>query len=104
ITCRTTAESSTTKTSISLDMNGLRGLGGLPLHQRLRAHVDRRHYASRALGQVIQTFGMAYEEVAVRGEIVQQTANHLGLGLSFEVDQRVAAENQVKNLGLWIGP
>src|SRR5215212_6855650 len=81
IACRTTAESSTTRTCSCL--------GG----------IDGGDDEPRPVGHAAQALGMPDEEIARRMEVGQHPLDHAQARLRREVDQDIPAEDEVEGLG-----
>src|ERR1700676_2164847 len=47
----------------------------------------------------MQTFRMAEKQISVGSQKPSEAVNHFDFGFPFEIDQNVAAENQIKRAG-----
>src|SRR5579864_2894556 len=91
MTCRTTAESSTTRTWM--------GEGVLWFcinHAIIFSDVDRGDNAPQAVAHGMQAFSMPEKEVSIRRKETGQAAHHLLTAALIEIDQNIPAKNHVE--------
>src|SRR5574337_382031 len=112
IASRTTAESSTTRTWSGRWSRGLtasphpagRGSAGLAAGRLLPGmSVDRRDDAPDPVCQAVQGLRVPQEEVSPRRQVIQQPLDHAQPRLGIEVDENVAAEDQVEAVRHGVG-
>src|SRR5690349_2499404 len=58
--------------------------------------VGSRSGVLKRMNGAVERFGMAEKEQAVRGEMACQTIHHRGLRFAIEVDEHIAAEDQIE--------
>ena len=65
-------------------------------------HEDALSEGAEAMRDVHEAFGVSDEQVSAWGELVGEAADDFGLGGGVEVDENVAAEDEVLVWGDWV--
>src|SRR5581483_2226339 len=108
VTWRTTAESSTTRTCNCFRLCALRSelllLFVITLHPRLLClrrdrEIDCRDGAAHAVGDSVEAFRVTQQEIPARRQMAQKLIHRPAPGLGVEIDQDVAAEDQIEGAG-----